>query len=381
MAFAHHLIDVALFWPVCALVFYPLFVYAWRGIRPVPAPTAPDAWPEVTIVVAARNAEADIGPKVRALLALDYPADKLRVLVASDGSTDRTAAVVRAIGDGRAAVLEIIEHVGKTTAVNRAVEQVQSDIIAFSDASTRWEPGSLKAMVAAVAPEGVGCASGRIVYEAGEGRVAGGFALYQKAEVALRAWESGAGLLPSVSGAMHIVKRAHWRPIPPSLTADLVLAQMVHADGAGVVYAGDAIGYETPRETVGKELRARVRIAVRSTRSAMFAVPELLKRGRLPAFFALFSHKILRWTLWIPAACFLVGSLLLAARSPLWATLLLGQILVYTAGVIDLRSGTAILPGKAQSIATYWTLAMWALAKGTLRGLVGEAATRWDPEQ
>ncbi len=375
------LIAVAALWPLFALVIYPLWLTTRRQVAAVPDDDDSYAWPDVTAIVAARNAEAIVERKVRELLGMDYPADKLRVIVASDGSTDATADIVRRIGDPRATVLDFKTHVGKTAAVNNAVAQATGEVLAFSDVSTRWRSDSLKKMVRRCTAPGVGCACGRIVYIGGASDIADGFSIYQRFEIRLRDLVGGAGLLTSVSGAMHVVRKRHWRPIPESLTADLVLPQLVHIDGAGVVYVADAVGEETPRDSAKQEFRARVRIATRSVQSAAWTVPQLLRAKRFAPVFVLLCHKVLRWSIWVPAAAFLVGSALLASSSLLWAVALVGQLVVYVAGVLQLQYGVRLLPGKLQAVAGYWTLAVAALALGTLRGLSGTtAATRWNPE-
>ncbi len=374
------LLAMAATWPLCAGVLYPLWLVLMRLTRALPPAPEPAEWPSVTVVVAARNAEAHIERKVTELLACDYPADKLQVVVVSDGSTDATAAVARSVDDPRLVVIELTENVGKTRAINGVVDQTSGDVLAFSDHSTRWRPDALRAMVRRAVGPGAGCACGRILYAKGDGSVAGGFSIYQRIEIRLRELAGSAGLLPSVSGAMHVVQRRHWRPMPPALTADLVLPQLVHLDGAGVVYAPEAIGEETPRESVAKELRARVRIAVRSVQSFAWAAPQLLQAGRLGPLFVLWSHKVLRWSLWVPAALALVGNVLLVREGWLWQVTLACQALVYVTGGVQISTGVRLLPGKLQSVTTYWTLAMIALSRGTLRGLFGEPMVSWKPE-
>lgn len=375
------LIALAAMWPFLAVVVYPLWLTLLRRPTPSAGEETDRELPTVTAIVAARNGEAVVERKVRELLAMDYPPEKVNVIVASDGSTDRTAEIVRGINDPRATVLEFKEHVGKTTAVNNAVATATGEVLAFSDVSTRWRPDSLKKMVLRCTEEGVGCACGRIVYSGGNSDIADGFSIYQRFEIRLRDLVGGARLLTSVSGAMHVVRKRHWRPMPEALTADLVLPQLVHVDGAGVVYVADAIGEETPRDSVKQEFRARVRIATRSVQSAAWTVPQLLRAGRLAPVFVLLCHKVLRWSIWVPAALFFAGCALLAPRSLLFAVALAGQTLIYLAGVLQLKMGVRILPGKLQAIAGYWTLAVAALAKGTLSGLSGStAATRWNPE-
>ena len=372
---AYVVIAVALLWPLVALVVYPTWLVG-RGRIGSDRAVEP-AWPAVTVVVAARDAVDRVEDKVGELLALDYPAAKLRVIVVSDGSVDGTADAAQRVHDERLEVIALAESVGKTAAVNTALERASADWLAFSDVSTRWEAGALKALVRRGLATDAGCVSGRIAYGPSTGPIGLGFAMYQRFETALRQLAGGAGLLPSVSGAMHLVRRRHCRPLPSSLTADLALPLLVQLDGARVTYAVDAVGHERPRDDLGREFDARVRIANRAIESALKLAPRLLTRRCGAVLFALFCHKVLRWSVWVPAALIFAASIALATSHWLWLLFALLQAVVYGAGLLHARFGVTLLPRRLQAFASYWTLANAALALGGIAALRGRSTVAW----
>ena len=154
-----------LFWAAAAVLFYTYVGYGLlaallvrlRGDRPAPAPFAEADLPAITVVVAAYNEAAWIEEKVRTTLALDYPADKLRLLVVADGSTDGTEALARAAG---AEVLFEPARNGKVAAMNRAMVHVTTPLVAFTDANARLAPDALRHLVAPFAEAEVGAVAG-----------------------------------------------------------------------------------------------------------------------------------------------------------------------------------------------------------------------------
>src|SRR2546422_1037504 len=173
----------AIFWGAAALVVYvyagsPCLIFLLARLRPRPVRKAP-VLPTVSFIVAAYNEERVIAAKLENTLALDYPAERLEVMVVSDGSTDATEEIVRTRFAGRVKLLALPRQ-GKTLAQNQAVAIATGEIVVFSDATTVYQPGSLRALVANFADPEVGCVTGTTIYATeraaavGEGRAASG---------------------------------------------------------------------------------------------------------------------------------------------------------------------------------------------------------------
>src|SRR5499425_1766571 len=156
------------FWAAAVLLAQTYFLYPlWllvlarmkRGERSAPA--RPQVWPTVSLVVAAHDEAECIEEKLRNSLALDYPRDRLEVLIGSDGSTDATDAIVRANPDPRVH-LSAAPRAGKTSVLNRCIPAARGDIVVLSDANTRIDPGALQALVRHFEDAEVGAVCGRL---------------------------------------------------------------------------------------------------------------------------------------------------------------------------------------------------------------------------
>ncbi|HET9457001.1 MAG TPA: glycosyltransferase, partial [Candidatus Limnocylindrales bacterium] len=157
-----------LFWASGALVAFtyvgaPLLIVARGALRPRPVKAAPIE-PPVTVVIAARNEAGSIGDRLANLAAIDYPADCLEVIVASDGSDDETVAIARAAATGRRVTVLDLERVGKADALNAAVARATGEVVVFTDANTRFAADALRAIVRPLADPEVGGVAGNQVY-------------------------------------------------------------------------------------------------------------------------------------------------------------------------------------------------------------------------
>jgi cellulose synthase/poly-beta-1,6-N-acetylglucosamine synthase-like glycosyltransferase len=224
------------FWSAVALVAwvyvgYPLLVAAWAALRP-------RAWrraeylPPVSIVIAARNEEARLPGRLENLLALDYPLDRLEVVVVSDGSTDRTAAIVEVLARFSRADVRLIERPaeGKAAALNAGVAAARHDVLVFADARQRFARGALKALVSSFADPDVGVVSGELVLDCEAGHTdstaADGVGAYWRYEKWMRMKETCIGSMLGATGAIYAMRRRAWQPLPTGTILDDVLAPM-----------------------------------------------------------------------------------------------------------------------------------------------------------
>lgn len=288
-----------LFWlSLAAVVYvyvgYPLLAALWS--RLVRRPVERGAWePSVSVVIAAHNERGTIGAKIDNCRRLDYPADKLEVVVSLDGPTDGTDRVARASAAGAGCAVRVVgsaRHEGKAAALNRAVAAARGEVLVFCDARQRVEPGAIRELVADLADPSVGAVTGELVLLDEDGHQAtDGVGLYWRYEKALRSMESRIHSTVGATGALYAVRRELFRPIPDRAILDDVIVPM------GAVLAGKRTIYE-PRARVfdrvsPPELEFRRKVRTLAGNFQLLALcPELLVPGRNPVFVQLVSHKL-----------------------------------------------------------------------------------------
>lgn len=287
-----------------AYVGYPLLVAVLSermGDAPYEAePGSDEATPPLTVVVAAYDEQARIATRIIDILAQDYPADRLRVLVVSDGSRDRTVEVARlaAGGDPRVEVLALPRNEGKAAALNAAMAHADTPVVAFADARQRFAPGALRALVAPFADPLVGSVSGELVIEEaapGDASVRPqAVGLYWRMEKRLRFDEARLEWLHGVTGAVHAVRRERFRPLPPgTILDDMWIPLQVAFDGYRVWMARAAVARDRGSADPGEEFARKLR-TLAGNWQLVARMPALLHPLRNPVFFAWFSHKFLR---------------------------------------------------------------------------------------
>ncbi len=258
----------------------------------------PGYCPTLSVLIAARNEQGNIGRKIQQTLALDYPAQRLEVVVVSDASTDLTDSIVKASPDPRVRLLSVPQRRGKTYAQNRGVEQCHGEIIVFSDATTVYHPKALRYLACNYEDPQVGGVSGRYRYldPEGESPTGLGSIAFWSYENLIKMLQSRISTLTGSSGCIYSVRRRLYTPLPEEACSDLVEPLWVVRQGYRVVFEDRALAYEETTKSVEEDFRMRVRIITQGLLS-IFGMRELLnfrKYGWIS--FQLFSHKILRWT-------------------------------------------------------------------------------------
>jgi glycosyltransferase involved in cell wall biosynthesis len=302
---------------------YPVAAAALARLRPRPV-RKEDETPDVTVVVAAHDEEEVIGRRVENLLELDYPSEKLEILVSSDGSTDGTETIVEEIA-ARAPSVRLLrgEREGKATAQNRAVAQSESEIVAFSDANSRWEPDALRKLVRGFADPDVGYVCGQLRLESTDGANREG--LYWRYELWQRESESALGSITAGNGAIYAVRRSDYLgEDDPRIGHDFGLPFRLVQRKRRAIYEPEAVAWEKPARDVEDEYRRKVRMMSRSWRPLLDG--SLACTGD-PLYLAeLVSHRVLRYGSGVLHLVLLGSSVVLAEESPLYALALAGQL-------------------------------------------------------
>lgn len=347
------------FWIAAGLLVYTQFGYPLLvGLlsRPAPSPASlpDDELPSVSLVIAAYKEASVIEAKVANALALDYPRDRLQVIVACDGSPDDTPALARAAG---ADLVLDLPHGGKMAAQNSAVEKATGELLAFSDANTMWEPDALHRLATAIDAPGVDYVCGNVSFVNESGTNQEG--LYWRYEMWLRARESALRSVTAGNGAIYAVKRDAYSDIKPVTGHDLTLPFSVVKRGGRAIYEPVARASETMVPSVEGEFR-------RKRRMMSFAWPIVLRGGMLrPGGYGLvygwmmLSHRLLRYAAPLLHLVALVTSAVLAADSTLYAVLLGLQIALLIAAV-----AARFVRIKPLLVARYYVLTTASIALG-----------------
>ncbi len=290
---------------------YPLLLAWRRGAKAPPIAKDPAFQTTVSVIVAVHNGEAAIRGKMETLLALDYPRDLLRIIAVSDGSTDRTEAIVREFAD-RGAILVTAPRGGKAAALNRALAVATGEIVFFTDVRQPLEPGCLRHLVANFADPTVGAVTGELHLMRGDTGEQADMGLYWRYEIWARRRHSEIDSLFNTTGCIYAMRRALTEPLPPdTLTDDAMLPLRAFFRGYRVIFDPDAIAFDYPA-VAGTEFRRRFR-----TLAGLWQVharlPELFT-GRNRMRFHFLSHKfgrlLLPWLIlvFLAAAVALPGS-------------------------------------------------------------------------
>lgn len=329
----------AVFWGAVAVIAwvyagYPIVLGIAATLRHRPVRKGP-VEPTVSVIVCAYNEARHIRRKLDEVLALDYPAERLEVIVASDGSTDATDEIVREYGP-RVKLLAIGHRGGKTAAQNAAVAIATGEILVFSDVTTIYPRGNLRAMVANFADPSVGCVSGDLLYRRDPGNgspEAEGRAVFWGYERQLRLWESRVHSMIGAAGCAYAMRRHLYLPLDPAVISDFVGPGKVTERGFRTVLETGAPAYEpTESRSLGEELHRRARIITRGLRGA-FHMPALLNPLRHPWLaMQLWSHRVLRWLVPVFLLALLASSVPLAVSGGAYAAALALQLAIYGAG-------------------------------------------------
>jgi cellulose synthase/poly-beta-1,6-N-acetylglucosamine synthase-like glycosyltransferase len=274
-----------------------------------------DDLPTISIVIAAYNEVDVIADRLRNCLALDYPPDRLEVLVVADGCTDGTEAVVAACPDPRVRLLLRPRRAGKVNALNAAVAVAHGEIVVGSDANCFFRSDALHRLVRHFGDPRVAMVAGEKRIQAGPGVASLGEGLYWRYESWLKRLDSRVSSVLGATGEIFAVRRSRYFPLPEdSIIEDFVLSMGLVMQGFRVVYEPEAIATETASASMADEFKRKVRIVAGGWQSVVRLWPLLLPtRGVLT--FQYLSHRVLRWIV-VPIALPLafLASLLLAVQ-------------------------------------------------------------------
>lgn len=377
-------VGIVLFW-ICAgvvlyaYVAYPLLIFALARVFGRGADVSDlddEALPTVSLLIAAHNEEAVIGERIENALALDYPAEKLDIVVASDGSTDATAEIARHYAKRGVRLLDSHPRQGKAGVLNAAISGTDSEILLLSDANTYTDASAARKLVRWFVQPEVGAVCGRLVLTDREtGRNVDG--IYWRFETFLKRQEGRLGALLGANGAIYAIRRSAYTPIPDcTIVDDFVIPLLAKVrTGCSIVYDVEAIAREETAPDIGSEFHRRTRIGAGGYQ-CIGLLWRLLDPRRGWVAFTFFSHKILRWV----CPFFLAGLLIsngALAHLALYRSMLFGQLGFYLLAALG-----AVFPGAGQvsrivRLTTLFSGMNLALFFGFFRWLSGRQGGVW----
>lgn len=315
------------FWALLYIyVGYPLLMWLWARLLPRPVHKR-SYLPTVSVIVVVRDGVRHIRSKLKNLRALDYPPEYIEIIVACDGCTDRTAALVRHAHEPRARVLDFPVARGKALCLNDAVATARGEVLLMTDVQHKLSPLSLRELVGNLGDPRVGAVSGSLDLENVHSAFAHGVNAYWRYEKFIRAQESRCASAVGASTALYAVRRELFQPLPPdTLLDDVLLPMRIAAAGHRVVFEPRALVWgETAQDPLAEQPR-RLRASI-GCFQLMDLAPWLLSPSRNPLWFQFVSHKLLRLMApWLLLAL-LLSSAFLARHHQTYAAVLAALLL------------------------------------------------------
>jgi cellulose synthase/poly-beta-1,6-N-acetylglucosamine synthase-like glycosyltransferase len=347
-----------LFWAslgalVWTQVAYPLAAALLARLRARPVRKS-DVLPRVTVIVAAHNEQDVIERRLDNLLALDYPPERVEIVVASDASTDRTDEIVARVAEREPRVrLLPCPRGGKVAAQNRAVRETDGEILAFSDANAQWKLDALRKLVRNFADPDVAYVCGGHFYEASDGTNREG--TYWRWEAWLRRSESALGSITGGIGPIYAVRRSDYVDVDPRFGHDLALPYLMVQHGRRAVFEPDAVAWEKPSRDIEDEYRRKVRMFEHCWLIVLRG--KMLRRLGPTYFVEILSHRHLRYASGILHLILLGSSIALVEEGLVYQIALGAQLLVLLAAAVGV------------GIARYYVLVTWATVVSLVRYL------------
>lgn len=335
-----------------------------------------DGEPVVSIVISVYNEEGVIQEKIRNTLELEYPPEKLEIIISSDGSTDQTNSFVSGFKDPRVVLMAFPERAGKTSCLNRVVPPSKGEIVIFTDANSIFPPDLPRKMVRNFADPEVGMVTGWTRYRdsSGDETPSG---IYTRLERQTKIWESSISSCVGADGAVFAMRKSLYQGLRDEDINDFVLPLQVVGQGKRVILDPEVLCYEETGRSQG-EYRRQVRITTRTLgailRNRRFLNP---LKYRIFAFF-LFSHKLLRFMVAFFLLAGLVLNAVLAGRGWFFQAVLVAQLLFIGAGLISLLLPA---PGRIGGVLKFFFLTTAAQMVSWFRVLTGKADIVWTPRR
>ena len=375
----------ALFW-FCAVLLayvyigYPVLVGILAWLFPRAGKIADAGEPSVSLIVSAFNEAPVIAAKLENALALEYPRDRLEIMVISDSSDDGTDEIVQQFSARGVRLLRQEPRMGKAAGLNLGVSEARGQILVFSDANAMYQPDAVRRLVRHFSNSKVGYVVGNARYDekGRESASAQSEGLYWKLETYLKKMESRFGSVIGGDGAIYAIRRELYSPLVPTDINDFLNPLQIVTRGYSGVFEPAAVCYEEAAENFGQEYRRKVRIISRSL-NALRRIPQVLNPlQNTRHWFLLVSHKVLRW--FAPFFMILCFAASLALwQSPFYKSAALLQLFFYALALVGWIWRPKNKIGKILSLVFYFCMVNLASLVGCIKCFRGDLSGKWAP--
>lgn len=350
---------------------YPFLIWLLAKLRKRPPKRDETFRPNVEAVIVAHNEGKTIAKKIDNLLALDYPADQLSILVVSDASDDDTCDLVQMANSSQVRLLHFKEKSTKSACLNRAIASSKADVLLLTDCRQALAKDVLLRLIAPLADEGVAAVSGELVFEQeGENDFAKGMDAYWRYEKFIRKCESDVSSTIGVTGAIYVLRREAYIPIPDETLLDDVLIPMnAVMAGQRVLFESEAYAFDIPSSDPAREKRRKTRTIAGNFQLPSLS-PALLSPFKNPLWWQFISHKMLRLIAPGLLVVALIANWFLMTEHPIYAASFLAQLFVHALVLLSLlfeglRAFLPIRIIRAFHAMMYFTvLGAWTFIRG-----------------
>jgi biofilm PGA synthesis N-glycosyltransferase PgaC len=331
-------------------------------------------YPSVALIISAYNEERVIREKIKNSLKLDYPRDRLRIIVAGDGSIDATNEIVREF-EGRGVQLRAFEkREGKSATLNRSVLGIEEEIIIFSDANSFYQEDALKKLVRGFTDHHVGCVVGRLIYIDNLSYVGRGEGIYWRYESYLNKLESRLGSVLVATGTIFAIRRELFRPVMQDVANDFQLPAEVAMQGYSIVYEPEAIAYEQSTYLCNEEFSRKRRIIVRGLTGY-----RRLRNNFGGAFrtFQFISRKLLRWWIGPMLPLLYLSNIALLGETPFFVIFLM-QTLFYLLAAVGAMLRRGVVRSRLFLVPFYFVIVNIAAFAAIVTYFAGHRLSSWE---
>lgn len=352
------------------------FFYWLKGKNVTLQPPSEHKYPKVSFIISAYNEEKVIEKKLANTLQLDYPKEKLEIIVASDHSNDRTHEIVRQFKSDGVRLFVATKRRGKTNVQNEVVRIATGEILVFSDANAMWDQNAIIRLVAAFNDPKIGYVAGRLEYINSDSNVTSySESLYWKYDLLLRTFESQIYSITAGNGAIYAVRKEDYEFVDPMYTHDLEFPHLMVEKGKRAIYDDNALAFEKAGETLNDEFKRKVRMFGRNWQRMLTNLNMFnpLKVGLLYSIFMI-SHKLLRYFLPFLHIALMIANIMLISQRH-YLVLLIFHILFYVFALIGFVTRTH---SKLFYIPLYYVTFQYTELLGFIRFITGGNKAYWE---
>jgi len=383
LAGIHLLSDKVIYWGTFIIIGYIYFGYpavlkflSKYYAKPI---RRKEITPEVTLLICAYNEEEVIEEKIKNSFELDYPSEKLKIVVASDGSSDNTNNIARQYTNDRLILMDYPRRQGKIKVINDTMPKLKSEIIVFSDANAMYHKDAIKNLVRNFADPSIGGVSGNVIIKNEETIFGKPESLYYVYERWIQEKESDFGSIIGADGAMYAIRKDLFHPPPPNIILDdFIISMNISLQGYRLVYDKEAVAQEKSTISSKTEFLRKSRViagAIQALKQKE-GVSSPQKKG---LFFCFLSHKLLRWMIPIFYVVFLIVNcrLYFLSKNPIYTYSMIIHFFFYGLILISLTLMKKAKNWKIISIPFYLFLENGAALYGIYKGIYNKQAVTW----